>query len=202
MKYKCFSNGLLGSNVYVAWCEKTLFGAVIDCGAPPENIRDFVTREGINIEYIIMTHGHYDHVACVAEYKAAFPSARTVSHRSERLVLTDSEANVSLYFGTPTVYERAELEVLEGDRLEIGSESLYVMNTPGHTPGSICLYSEACGLLFSGDTVFANGWGRCDFKYGDEGEMVASLRRIFALPGHTLILSGHGEAARIDRRDA
>ena len=200
MKYKCFSSGLLDSNVYVAWCEKTLVGCIIDCGAPVTEILDFVTREGIKIEYIVLTHGHYDHVAYVLEYRDAFPEAKTVSHVDEGRVLTDSEANVSLYFGVPTVYERAQLEVLEGDVLILGCESLTVMNTPGHTPGSICLYSEGCGLLFSGDTVFANGWGRCDFKYGDEGEMMASLRRIFKLPPDTLILSGHGEVAHVGHR--
>ena len=84
-----------------------------------------------------------------------------------------------------------------GDVLTLGATAYDVISTPGHTPGSICLYSAAERVVFTGDTLFACGYGRTDFKYGSDVEMIASLRRLSKLPADVTVLSGHGGATTI-----
>ena len=146
---------------------------------------------------MILTHGHYDHAEFVEEYARLLPDARVVAHEAENAVLSDFEANVSQFFGTPRRYMRPDLAVKGGDRLMLGDTEYEVISTPGHTPGSICLYSVADGVAFTGDTLFCRGYGRTDFKYGSDLEMIASLRRLSKLPGEVVVLSGHGGATTI-----
>lgn len=196
--YKCFSSGLLGSNTYVVWGE----GAecmIVDAGNPIGPIAKFVAENGFSVSYIILTHAHYDHADFIDEYKAAFPSAKVVAHESEVRVMNDVEANVSMYFGAPRSYGYPDKTVKEGDVLSVGGDKYCVLHTPGHTPGSICLYCADKLLMLTGDTLFQCGRGRCDFKYGSEADMAASLRRLFGMSPDITFLSGHGMPSTIGR---
>ena len=195
--YKVFSRGLLGSNTYLVYDEKSLEGAIIDCGNPPREPLATACELGVNIKYIILTHGHYDHAEFVEEYARLLPSAEVVAHEAENAVLSDSLANVSHFFGTPRKYMCPDLAVKGGDVLTLGATAYDVISTPGHTPGSICLYSAAERVIFTGDTLFACGYGRTDFKYGSDVEMIASLRRLSNLPPDVTVLSGHGGATTV-----
>lgn len=195
--YKTFTRGLLGSNTYLVYDEDSLEGAIIDCGNPPREPLNVAKELGVKIKYVILTHGHYDHAEFVEEYARLLPDARVVAHEAENAVLSDFEANVSQFFGTPRRYMRPDLAVKGGDRLMLGDTEYEVISTPGHTPGSICLYSVADGVAFTGDTLFCRGYGRTDFKYGSDLEMIASLRRLSKLPGEVIVLSGHGGATTI-----
>ena len=104
--YKVFSRGLLGSNTYLVYDEKSLEGAIIDCGNPPREPLATARELGVNIKYIILTHGHYDHAEFVEEYARLLPDAEVVAHEAENAVLSDSLANVSHFFGTPRRYMR------------------------------------------------------------------------------------------------
>lgn len=195
--YKVFSQGLLGSNTYLVYDEKSLEGAIIDCGNPPREPLATARELGVNIKYIILTHGHYDHAEFVEEYARLLPSAEVVAHEAENAVLSDSLANVSHFFGTPRRYMCPNRTVKGGDVLTLGATEYDVISTPGHTPGSICLYSAAERVIFTGDTLFACGYGRTDFKYGSDVEMIASLRRLSKLPPDVTVLSGHGGATTV-----
>ncbi len=195
--YKVFSRGLLGSNTYLVYDEKSLEGAIIDCGNPPREPLATARELGVNIKYIILTHGHYDHAEFVEEYARLLPSAEVVAHEAENAVLSDSLANVSLFFGTPRRYMCPNRTVKGADVLALGDTEYDVISTPGHTPGSICLYSAAERVIFTGDTLFACGYGRTDFKYGSDVEMIASLRRLSKLPADVTVLSGHGGATTV-----
>ena len=195
--YKTFTRGLLGSNTYLVYDEDSLEGAIIDCGNPPREPLNVAKELGIRIKYVILTHGHYDHAEFVEEYARLLPDARVVAHEAENAVLSDFEANVSQFFGTPRRYMRPDLAVKGGDRLMLGDTEYEVISTPGHTPGSICLYSVTEGVVFTGDTLFCRGYGRTDFKYGSDLEMIASLRRLSKLPAEVVVLSGHGGATTI-----
>ncbi|MBR2444234.1 MAG: MBL fold metallo-hydrolase [Clostridia bacterium] len=192
---KCFDNGMISSNVYVVWDKGQ--GMIIDCGAPCDDILSFVNENQIKIRYIVLTHGHHDHVCQLANYVKAFPSASVICHSEEIKVLTDSEANVSLLFGSPCVYNYDYTTVKEGDALAIGDLNFQVLLTPGHTPGSICLLEEEKKVLFTGDVLFENGYGRTDFKYGSSEELMCSLRRLFKLDKDIIFYSGHGPSARL-----
>ena len=190
--YKTFPRGLLGSNTYLVYDEKSLEGAIIDCGNPPREPLAKASELGVNIKYIILTHGHYDHAEFVEEYARLLPEARVVAHEAENAVLSDSVANVSQFFGTPRRYMCPDIAVKGGDILTLGTTEYDVISTPGHTPGSICLYSATERVIFTGDTLFCCGYGRTDFKYGSDVELIASLRRLSKLPADVTVLSGHG----------
>ena len=195
--YKTFTRGLLGSNTYLVYDEESLEGAIIDCGNQPRDPLNTAKELGVKIKYVILTHGHYDHAEFVEEYARLLPDARVVAHEAENAVLSDSIANVSQFFGTPRKYMCPDLAVKGGDKLMLGATEYEVISTPGHTPGSICLYSVDDGVAFTGDTLFCRGYGRTDFKYGSDLEMIASLRRLSKLPGEVIVLSGHGGATTI-----
>ncbi len=190
--YKAFTRGLLGSNTYLVYDEESLDGMIIDCGNPTCEPISAVHKLGLKIKYIILTHGHYDHAEFVEEYARLLPNAEVVAHEAEIAVMSDSEANVSRLFGTPRTYMRPNRTVKGGDKLMLGSTEYEVISTPGHTPGSICLYSASERVVFTGDTLFCRGYGRTDFKHGSYADLIASLRRLSRLDGDVKVLSGHG----------
>ncbi len=192
---KTFSSGLLGSNTYLYYNNGE--GMVIDCGNTEDAIISYAHSIGVTIKYVVLTHAHYDHIDYIDRYRAALPDARIVCHEDEICIMNDSEANVSIYFGTPRSYGAPDMTIKEGDKIKIGEVEFTVLSTPGHTPGSICLLCERERIMFTGDTLFHYGRGRCDFKYGNEYDMQASLERLLSLDGEIVFYSGHGEPSKI-----
>jgi len=116
-------------------------------------------------------------------------------------MLTDPMQNGSISFGQPTISPPADRLLHEGDKISIGSYSLNIIHTPGHTPGGICLYTDK--ILFSGDTLFYEGIGRTDLPGGDGEKLLESIRtKLFALPDDTKVFPGHGEATTIRHEKA
>jgi glyoxylase-like metal-dependent hydrolase (beta-lactamase superfamily II) len=192
---KKFDNGLLSSNVYLVYSKNQ--GMIVDCGALVDPVSKFAKENNIEVKYIVLTHGHYDHVNYIGDYARAFDGATVICHEDEVATLCDSEANVSVLFGAECVYNHDYTTVREGDTLSVGTLNFKIMHTPGHTPGGICLYEEKVGVLFTGDTLFHQGYGRTDFKGGDWHLLVKSLKRLLALDGETRFFSGHGDSAKI-----
>ena len=192
---KTFYHGLLSSNVYVVYDSGEAM--IVDAGASLPAIKEFTTANALKVKYIVLTHGHYDHVNYIGDYARAFEGATVICHEDEVATLCDSEANVSVLFGAECVYNHDYTTVREGDTLSVGTLNFKIMHTPGHTPGGICLYEEKVGVLFTGDTLFHQGYGRTDFKGGDWHLLVKSLKRLLALDGETRFFSGHGDSAKI-----
>lgn len=192
---KTFSGGLLDSNVYVVYDGGEAM--IIDAGVQVGQIKEFISKNELRVKYIVLTHGHYDHVNYIGDYLRAFEGAEAVCHESEVDTLCDSEANVSCLFGLESVYNHDYKTVRDKDTLTIGALEFSVMHTPGHTVGGICLYCKSAGVLFTGDTLFNRGYGRTDFKGGSFRELLNSIRRIIALDGETVFYSGHGDSARL-----
>ena len=192
---KQFFSRELHSNVYLVYDGGE--GMIIDCGAPATEILNEVKRLGIVVKYIVLSHGHFDHVDFIEEYIDAFPDAKLMCHENELQVLLDMEGNVSTLFGKPRVYNYDFSTLKEGDSLSVGELNFKVLNTPGHTPGSICLLCDEKRLLFTGDVLFASGYGRTDFKYGNPYDMASSLRRLMSLDPEIVFFSGHGIESKI-----
>ena len=185
------------TNCYVIGCEKTLRGAVIDPGGNAPLILEALGGLGLEIVYIINTHGHIDHIGANGPVQQE-TGAQLVVHAMDASMLTDPSLNLGAFLGRLQPGPAADLLVQDGDLMQIGEITLDVIHTPGHTPGGISLYGADDGVVFSGDALFKGSIGRTDFPGGDQGQLLASIRnRLFALPELTVVYSGHGPATTI-----
>ena len=197
---KTFDHGLLGSNTYL-YVTDADHAMIIDCGCDPKELLKYVEKNKITVDYVVLTHGHYDHIDFIGEYAQSFKNAEIICHREELPLISDPEGNLSCFFGFSKKYEENYKTVKEGDIISLpkkggGRVEFSVIHAPGHTAGCICLYCEEEKTMFTGDVLFANGYGRVDLKYASPTDMGASLRRLYTYEGVT-IYPGHGESATI-----
>jgi len=189
--------GQLQTNCYLAWNDDSREAVIIDPADEGDFIIGKVRDKNLIPKFILVTHGHFDHVLAVLELKLAFNIPFLMNER-DKFLLKRSQ-NSALYFSKisadPTPDPDRDLQ--EGQEIHFGKESLKVIETPGHTPGGISLYSE--GILFSGDTLFADGIGRTDLSYSSDKDLQTSLHKIFKLPDNTIVYPGHGLATSIKR---
>jgi len=193
MKLKILSNGMFGSNGYLVTDGGE--AALIDAGIPADNVLKYLNQENIKLKYIFLTHGHIDHICNVNEIKEK-TGAKVLIHSMDGDCLTDGNRNLSTHFTRPYEFDRADIELSEGEKFEVGSVTLKVIHTPGHSKGGCCFLTDDC--LFSGDTLFAGSIGRTDFEDGDFDELIASIKdKLFILPGDTMVYPGHGNDTTI-----
>lgn len=177
--------GMLQTNCYVVRKEGERRCLVIDPGDSARSIRALLDREGLVPEAILLTHGHFDHDGAVKDL---------VMENDCRVYLNKKEQALPARF--PTGRRYCTHSCGEGDVLTLAELTVRVLETPGHTPGSVCFLVE--NALFSGDTLFAGGCGRTDFPCGNGAQMQESLRRLASLPGDYDVYPGHGEATTLD----
>ena len=195
--YKRFTQGLLGSNTYVLWDEDTLDCALIDAGNSTELVWSFLQERGLRVRYIILTHAHYDHIYYFEEYAQKAPNAQVVIHPLDNEMLPIPRLNASEIFGPARRFRQADCLVTEGEILPLGSGQLHILHTPGHTPGGICVQADS--YLFTGDTLFYDGFGRTDLGAGSVREMEASIDRLYQMPPDLTVFPGHGISTTIGR---
>lgn len=190
MKIQQLTVGMMGVCCYIVSCEKTGKAAVIDPGGDEEKILAACRKENLDVEYIIATHGHPDHVCGNGPIQKA-TGARIIMHRDDAEFFARPE--IQQYFSMLGLAESppADIIVEDGDTITIGEEMLQVLHTPGHTPGGICLYNPP--NCFTGDTLFVGGVGRTDFQGGSTQELSRSIReKLLTLPPDTIVWPGHG----------
>ena len=182
--------GLLGSNVFLIYVHPGGEAAVVDPGLRDVTpIRQALETKSLQLRYIINTHGHFDHVAGNKLLKT--PEVTLALHRADRDLLTAGGGGSQFGFQLrPSPKPDRLLE--DGDTIHIDEAEFRVMHTPGHTPGSLCLYNPESPALLTGDTLFAGGIGRTDLPGGDSHKLKQSLKLITTLPKHTRIYPGHG----------
>ena len=189
----CFSCGLLSSNTYVVWDEHSLEGMIIDCGVEPKLVKNFCEKFNIEIKYIVLTHGHFDHIWRAQEVRNE-TSASLYVHELDDEMLTDSNKNAYHTFtGDDFTIEKADILLHDGDEIKLGNEIIRVIHTPGHTHGSVCY--DTGDALITGDTIFAQGFGRCDLYSGDMSALKNSIKKLtkMAETENRWIFCGHGE---------
>lgn len=190
MKIFKYMTGPLQVNTYLAYDEETKKGFIVDPGGYDAAITKKVQQEGIEIEYIILTHGHGDHIGGVAGFQADLPGAKIVAHVDEVSMLTDSAINCSDNIFGKSVTVDADILVRDKEELPLGNTVLNFIHTPGHTPGGMCIYVDK--VLFSGDTLFRRSIGRTDFPGGNFNEIVNSIRgKLYNFSDDTPVLPGH-----------
>lgn len=181
------------SNSYLIVSQK--HAALIDAGVDVGRVEAALTREDATLDYILLTHGHFDHTLSVDRLRESLSAPLTV-HTADAEMLTDAEKSAQyLFFGTKNAHKPAEKTVEHGDALPLGDAVIRVYHTPGHSLGSICYGVE--NALFSGDTLFAGGYGRCDLYGGDRNALAHSLRSLRKLDQALTIYPGHGGSATL-----
>ena len=193
MKILNICEGSWSSNCYALISEN--HALIIDPSASTKAILETLEREGAVLERILLTHGHFDHILSLDTLrdKTGVPA---YIHREDAIMLTDGKKNAFYeLFGRERAYRAADVMLSDGDRIPLGDETLTVYHTPGHTHGSVCFLSE--GVIFSGDTIFAETYGRCDLWNGDIEKMRESLRKLSALDRTLTLYSGHGASTTL-----
>ena len=188
MLIKGFSVGQLGTNCYVVTDETTLSCAVIDPGAESGTILNYVDDNHLKVEAIFITHGHYDHTgAVISVYEA---TGATVYIHALDVNLEGMDEEMRYKGGSEMCFYK------EGDVIPVGKLEFHVMETPGHSRGSVTLRCE--DALFTGDTLFRGSCGRTDFPGGSTPVIMASLRRLASLEGNYEVYPGHMDATTLD----
>jgi glyoxylase-like metal-dependent hydrolase (beta-lactamase superfamily II) len=193
--------GQLETNCYIVWDEETKEGLVIDPADDGVGISEEIESKGIKLVGVVMTHGHFDHSLAALDLKLMYQVPVYISTKDKFLL--DRQDETAKYFlkmelQTPNLV-KIDKDLDEIKEINFGESKLEVIKTPGHTPGSICLYNKDNSLLFSGDTLFKDLRGRTDFKYGSTKKIYESLRKLMELPEDTYVYSGHGEPTTIGR---
>ena len=182
--------GMVGTNCYLVWDEETKEGVIID---PAENGQFILAKcqeAGMRLTAILLTHGHFDHIGAVEEIRRAVPVPVYVGKKEEKL-LGDPELNLSRAFGSRAEVSQASL-LKDNQILQLAGRNWKVIGTPGHTKGSVCYYLEEEKILFSGDTLFFESYGRTDFPTGSLKELRKSVvETLFRLPDEVIVYPGH-----------
>ncbi|TAN44549.1 MAG: MBL fold metallo-hydrolase [Nitrospirae bacterium] len=186
--------GPLQVNCVIIADEASKKALVIDPGDEPEMIMDVVSRNGLEVQYIICTHGHFDHVGAVVDIKNE-TGAKVVLHKDELGCYNLSKESAALWGFEGETQPAPDMFVKDGDVITAGALSFKVLHTPGHSLGGICLYSG--DIAITGDTLFAGSVGRSDLPGGDINKLGKSFRRLMELPGSTKFIPGHGPSSSI-----
>jgi len=183
--------GEMEANCYLVADEKSKKGVIIDPGGESIKIKRHIQKYNLNCLFIINTHGHIDHIGANNEFDIPI-----VIHKDDEGFLYNAELNLSLFVGLPFTSRKAERLLVDKETVVIGEMNFLVIHTPGHTPGSICLKLNTC--LFTGDTLFAQGFGRTDFPYSSEEKLISSIKeKLLTLEPDIEIYPGHGPLSTI-----
>ncbi len=191
MKLSCIESGMMGNNTYVLIDDKNKVGVIIDPARRNRTLENFVANSDSKFEYILLTHGHFDHVWDAKRVKDA-TGAKIAIHHADAAMLEAELVNAG-NAGT------ADILLEDGMEITCGEICLKIVHTPGHTSGSVCII---CGeYMFTGDTLFKDSIGRTDLG-GNNEEMMATLKKLAETEGEYKVFPGHGEATTLEREKA
>lgn len=193
-----FVVGAVATNCYLVFHKDTKEGFVVDPGGEPERIQGAVKKNGVKLQGILLTHGHFDHVEAAHIFHETYQVPVYV-HQQEQKTLEDPNINMSVMMGQPKVYEAQEF-LKDEQMIEMAGFQIRVLFTPGHTQGGCCYYMPEENILFSGDTLFCGSIGRTDFPGGSSATLVRSIgEKLLGLPEQTQVLPGHDVRTTIEQ---
>lgn len=189
------SVGLMGVNCYILGNPDEAI--IIDPGSDAEGIARTLKENNIKAKYIVLTHCHFDHIMAVEELVRK-TGVKLIACQNEKENLMRSDINYTDRYSRKPIELVADIYVKDRDIIKSGEYEFKVIETPGHTSGSMCLFCEKEKLLITGDTLFFASVGRCDLATGNESELIKSIKtKLFVLPDDVTVLPGHGENTTI-----
>ena len=187
--------GQIGTNCYIFRRDGGYKCGVVDPGDQGEQVARWLVDKGLEAEAVLLTHGHFDHILGIPGLREEWPDLPVYCHSAD---LGQGDATAAFGQTFPTVRSFGDITPYqEGDAIDVAGIRVEVLETPGHTPGSVTLRAE--DVLFTGDTLFAGSMGRTDLPGGDEGQIMASLRRLARLEGDYQVLPGHEGRSTLER---
>lgn len=183
------------SNCYLVYQPKTFHAFIIDPGDDDEYIIGKISQLNLKPKLILMTHGHFDHLMAAYALQTHYKIPVRL-HKNDTFLVQQMSSSAKHFLGfdpgPPPVLDQ---NYLKTETLKLAGITFDIIESPGHTPGSICLYSQKNHCLFSGDLIFTRGGlGRYDFSYSDKNQLLSSVQRILKLPLETIVYPGHGDS--------
>lgn len=202
MKIYMNTGGLAETNSYLVVHQASKAAAIVDAPeSTTESLLGIARENGFDVQYLLLTHGHWDHLSDHKVVTDAFPNAKVAMHRLEEPKLQHPGSEMfELPYAIPA--RDADVRLEDGDKIHMGPMTLAALHTPGHSAGHTVFYDAENGVLFSGDLLMAGGVGRYDLSEGDMETLKKSLRRVLLLPDAVRVLSGHGPATTIGHERA
>ena len=190
MRVEKFVTGIISTNCYLAVNEDTKQAVVVDPAAAPARLMDHIREEGLKIEAILLTHGHFDHIMGIDGFLKEY-SVPVYVHEDDLKMMEDPQWNQSAIYTAGYTFAGAT-PLRDGQTLSLAGYDFQVLHTPGHTPGGCCYYVKSEGVLFSGDTLFQRSVGRTDFKGSSTKDLIRGIKeKLMVLPDDTHVYPGH-----------
>nr|WP_106790332.1 MBL fold metallo-hydrolase [Massilistercora timonensis] len=190
MKIEKFVTGIISTNCYLVSNEETRQAVIIDPAAVPRALTETVERENLEIQAVLLTHGHFDHILGLDTLLKLWQVPVYVEEEDQE-ILMDTQLNQSAIYTAGYTFSGAR-SVRDGEVLSLAGYDFQVYHTPGHTRGGCCYYVESEHVLFSGDTLFQNSVGRTDFVNSSTSDLIRSIReKLLPLPDDTVVYPGH-----------
>ncbi len=196
MKYSVITVAPLQVNCSLVWCDATNKAALIDPGGETGRITDLINDLGVELERILITHAHFDHVGAVADIAEQFNIPIEGPHLDDKF-LVDGLPRQGAMFGYESVRAFTPSRCLDQDEsIQIGATDLKVLHCPGHTPGHICFYNSESKIAFVGDVIFKSSVGRTDFEGSDHNQLINSIwEKLLPLGSDVTFIPGHGPSS-------
>lgn len=196
MILKHFTVGFLEVNNYLLIDEISKEAVLIDCTDKNPQIEEALRQEGAKLKYILLTHGHFDHVLGVNTFKKLY-GCKVLIHKNDEIMLQNVDKFSSSFGFNKAEAQHADGYAEENQSICFGGHEIRIIHTPGHSQGSVCYLVD--DMLFSGDTLFKECVGRTDLYGGDFDELKRNIEnKLFTLEGRTKVFPGHGEFSTIE----